>query len=55
MVKKKGYSQALVAYACNPSYLGGRDHQDRSSRPAQANSSKNPILKITNTKKGLSE
>jgi hypothetical protein len=25
-----------VAHACNPSYLGGRDQEDLSSKPAQA-------------------
>jgi hypothetical protein len=29
--------QALVAYTYNPSYLGGRDLEDRGSKPAQAN------------------
>jgi hypothetical protein len=28
-----------VAYACNPSYSGGRDQEDCGSKPAQANSS----------------
>jgi hypothetical protein len=32
--------------ACNPSYSGGRDQEDYSSRPAQANSSRDPITKI---------
>jgi hypothetical protein len=27
-----------VAHACNPSYSGGRDQEDFSSKPAQANS-----------------
>jgi hypothetical protein len=31
--------QVLVAHACNPSYSGGRDQEDRSSKPAWANSS----------------
>jgi hypothetical protein len=26
-----------VAHICNPSYLGGRDHEDCGSRPALAN------------------
>jgi hypothetical protein len=30
--------QAPVAHTCNPSYSGGRDQEDRSSKPAQANS-----------------
>jgi hypothetical protein len=33
--------------------LGGRDQEDRGLKPAQANSSQDPILKIPNTKKGL--
>jgi hypothetical protein len=32
-------SQVLVAYACNPSYSGGRDKEDCGLQPAQANSS----------------
>jgi hypothetical protein len=32
-------SQALVVHTCNPSYSGGRDQEDHSSKPAQANSS----------------
>jgi hypothetical protein len=31
-------SQELMAQACNPSYSGGRDWEDRGSKPAQANS-----------------
>jgi hypothetical protein len=34
-----------VAHACNPSYLGGRDQKDHGSKPAQANSSQDPISK----------
>jgi hypothetical protein len=44
-------SQVPVAHACNPSYSGGRDQEDCSSKPAQANSSQDPISKIPNTKK----
>jgi hypothetical protein len=40
-----------MAYACNPSYSGGRDQEDHGLKPAQANSSQYPILKIPNTKK----
>jgi hypothetical protein len=43
-------SQALVAQACNPSYLGGRDQGDRSLEPAWANSSRDPIWKNPITK-----
>jgi hypothetical protein len=37
--------QAPVAHTCNPSYSGGRGQEDHCSKPAQANSSQNPILK----------
>jgi hypothetical protein len=33
-VPKTVYSQAPLAHACNPSYLGGRDQEDCSSKPA---------------------
>jgi hypothetical protein len=36
--KKTKNHQALEAYACNPSYSGGRDQEDRSLKPALANS-----------------
>jgi hypothetical protein len=39
------YSQAPVAHACNPSYLGGRDQEDQDSNSAQANSLRDPNLK----------
>jgi hypothetical protein len=45
-------SWVLVAHIYNPGYSGGRDQEDRGSKPAQANSSLDPILKISNTKKG---
>jgi hypothetical protein len=31
-----------MAHACNPSYLGGRDEEDLSSKAAQANSLQDP-------------
>jgi hypothetical protein len=34
-----------VAHACNPSYLGGRDQEDHSSKPVWANSLQNSISK----------
>jgi hypothetical protein len=34
----------------NPSYLGGGDQEDLSLRPTWANSSQDPISKITRTK-----
>jgi hypothetical protein len=36
-----------VAHTCNPTYSGGRDQKDHGSKPAQANSSRVPILKKT--------
>jgi hypothetical protein len=52
--KDKTWSQMLVAHACNLSYSGGRDQEDCSLNPAQANRSPDLILKIPNThiKKG---
>jgi hypothetical protein len=38
-------SWASVAHTCNPSYSGGRDQEDHSSKPAWGNSSRNPISK----------
>jgi hypothetical protein len=43
-----------VAHTYNLSYWGGRD-QKAGSEPAWANSSQEPILKITHYKKGLVE
>jgi hypothetical protein len=40
-----------VAHACDPSYSGGRDEEDRGSKPAWANSLGDPILKNPITKK----
>jgi hypothetical protein len=45
----------LVAHACNASYSGSRDQEDRGSKPAWANSSRDPIKKNTHHKKGLVE
>jgi hypothetical protein len=53
---KTKYSQALVAHACNPSYLGSRDHEDQGSKPAWGNSSVDLISKIIDINKtGLVE
>jgi hypothetical protein len=41
--------------AYNPSYSGGRDQEDCSLKPAQANSSWSPYLKKPFTKIGLVE
>jgi hypothetical protein len=43
LARKRVNGQALVAYACNPSYSGVRDQEDRGSKPARANSSPDPI------------
>jgi hypothetical protein len=40
-------SCTLVAHAYNPSYSGGRDQEDRGSKPAWVNSSRGPYLKKT--------
>jgi hypothetical protein len=34
-----------VAHTCNSTYSGGRDQEDGDSRPAQANSLRDPIYK----------
>jgi hypothetical protein len=39
-------------HGCNPSYSGGRDQEDHSSKPPRANSSQDPILKKPFMKKG---
>jgi hypothetical protein len=39
-----------VALAYNPSYSGGRNQEDYSSKPAQANSSRDPIKKTPSQK-----
>jgi hypothetical protein len=51
-IQKSKYDWELVAHACNPSYSGGRDQEDHSSKPVLANSSGDPISKIFNTEKG---
>jgi hypothetical protein len=33
-----------VAHACNPSYSGGRNQEDRGSKPAQAKQFRRPYL-----------
>jgi hypothetical protein len=33
----------VAAHTCNPSYLGGRDREDRGSRPTWASSVREPI------------
>jgi hypothetical protein len=45
-------SRASEAHTCNPSYSGGRDQEDCSSKPVQENSSRDPISKKPFTRKG---
>jgi hypothetical protein len=51
-LKRMNCSQAPVAHTYYPSYSGDRDQENRGSKPAQANSLRDPILKIPITKKG---
>jgi hypothetical protein len=41
-----------MVYTCNPSYSGGRNQEDSSSKPTWAN---RPYLKKTHHKKGFVE
>jgi hypothetical protein len=49
LAKKLDFSWMLVAHACNPSYL--EDWENHGSRPAWANSPRDPISKITRAKR----
>jgi hypothetical protein len=51
MVHKSYLSWVPVAHACNPSYSGARDQEDWGSKPTQANSLRDSILKTPITKK----
>jgi hypothetical protein len=44
-----------MVHTCNPSYSGGRDQEDRGSKPARANSSHETLSRKTQHKKGLLE
>jgi hypothetical protein len=44
-LSKINTSQAPVVHAYNPSYSGGRDQEDRGSKPPKANSSQQSISK----------
>jgi hypothetical protein len=44
-------SFALVAHTYNTSYSGGRDQENHGSKPAQANTSRDPILKKKSQKR----
>jgi hypothetical protein len=50
LLSEELFGQAPVTYTCNPGYLGSWDWEDFSSRPAQADSSWDPISKITTAK-----
>jgi hypothetical protein len=50
MVKYNLLCLVPVAHGCNPSYLGGWDWEDQCLRPTEANSSHDPISKITRAK-----
>jgi hypothetical protein len=50
-IKNSFLSQVPVAHACNPSFLGGSDQKDHSSKPAPGKRFVRPYLKISNTKK----
>jgi hypothetical protein len=43
--------QVPVAHACNHSYSGGRDQKENGSKPAQANSSRDPISRNPSQKR----
>jgi hypothetical protein len=45
MISENRNSQVPVVHACNPSCSGGRDQGDHSSKPALANSLRDPTLK----------
>jgi hypothetical protein len=49
------FDPGAIGLRLNPSYSGGRDQEDRSSKPAWANSSVKPYLEKTLHKKGLVE
>jgi hypothetical protein len=51
-IQKEIVSRAPVSHTYNPSYSGGRDQEDHGSKPACANSLRDPISKNTLTKKG---
>jgi hypothetical protein len=48
-IKKGEEGWAHMAHTCNPSYSGSSDQENWGSNPALANSSCDPVLKITNT------
>jgi hypothetical protein len=51
VIVKNSNLPGASGHTCNPSYLGGRDQKDYSSKPTWVNRSHNPISKMPNTKK----
>jgi hypothetical protein len=51
MSTKQADAGRWVAHAYNPSYSGVTDQEDQGSKPAQANSLRDPISKIPITKR----
>jgi hypothetical protein len=45
-------SWVQIAHACDPHYSEGKDKENHGSKPTWANSKLDPILEISNTKKG---
>jgi hypothetical protein len=45
IVRKIKGQRGMVAHICNPSCSGGRDQEDRGSKPAQAKMFKRPYVK----------
>jgi hypothetical protein len=52
LVLKKERRKAGLAHTYNPSHSGDGDQEDHGSKPAWADSAKDLILKILNTKQG---
>jgi hypothetical protein len=52
LLKNKTKSWTLVANPCNPSFSEGSDQEGHSSKPAQANSFRDPIWKKIRNKTG---
>jgi hypothetical protein len=51
-MRKPNNFRVQVAHICNLSYPGGRDEEDHSSKPARANSLRDPIMKTSSQKMG---
>jgi hypothetical protein len=50
-VQKLSKEPGAGRHACNPRYSGGRNQEDRGSKPTRANSLWDPISKIPTTKR----